>query len=314
MRATCRLGLASLTALLLTAPSPGVAAETSDVRGELEALEALLDKAVSQVSRPRVGLLAGGESSRGYHLKGYGAVFVLAPRALPRPRKLFVVRDGSGRMRFGRDAEGLKGETQQLAPAAREREAEQRDRQLQVVVAEVEAFQREAEEARARAEEAFEEIAREMRVRLAPPPPAPVAPPAPPAPVAEPAPAPPPAPVAPPAPAPEAPPLPVAPPPPWRFWFEAQEPDDQRPPERLVGDVRAAVTNALESPAARLRSLGAEEYIVVAVDFVPGGIFAENARPERTLVVRVRRRDLEQRQAGRIAPEELRRRIEYLEY
>jgi len=28
----------------------------------------------------------------------------------------------------------------------------------------------------------------------------------------------------------------------------------------------------------------------------------------------VRRKDLEQRQAGRIAPEELRRRIEYLEY
>jgi hypothetical protein len=52
---------------------------------------------------------------------------------------------------------------------------------------------------------------------------------------------------------------------------------------------------------------------VVAVDFVPGSPFVM-ARPQRTLVVRVRKKELDDRAAGRIAPEELHRRIEYVEY
>ena len=40
----------------------------------------------------------------------------------------------------------------------------------------------------------------------------------------------------------------------------------------------------------------------------------ENARPARSLSLRVRKRDLEDRKAGRISPEELRQRIETTEY
>jgi hypothetical protein len=106
----------------------------------------------------------------------------------------------------------------------------------------------------------------------------------------------------------------AAPAPPWRFWFETDVSEEERSPERIVGDVRAAVTGALEADGVRLRFLGPEEFVAVAVDFVPAGVFTHDTRPERTLVVRVRKKELEQRRAGAIAPEELRRRIEYVEY
>jgi len=52
----------------------------------------------------------------------------------------------------------------------------------------------------------------------------------------------------------------------------------------------------------------------VAVDFLPGGAFVMHARPSKTLVVRARRKDLEERARGRLSPEELRKRIETVEY
>jgi hypothetical protein len=54
--------------------------------------------------------------------------------------------------------------------------------------------------------------------------------------------------------------------------------------------------------------------VAVAVDFEPAGLFAPSARPEKTLVVRARVRDLDSCSRGAIAPEELRRRIEVIEY
>ena len=52
----------------------------------------------------------------------------------------------------------------------------------------------------------------------------------------------------------------------------------------------------------------------MTVDFVPGGIFAAQARPERTLVVSVRVKDVDARARGAITPEELRKRVEVTEY
>jgi hypothetical protein len=50
------------------------------------------------------------------------------------------------------------------------------------------------------------------------------------------------------------------------------------------------------------------------VDFVPGGIFAVSARPEKTLVVSARAKDVAARARGTITPEELRKRVEVTEY
>jgi hypothetical protein len=73
----------------------------------------------------------------------------------------------------------------------------------------------------------------------------------------------------------------------------------------VVGEVREAVTTVLESHAGSLRVLAPQDLVVVTVDFVPQGSLRLRVRAERTLVVRVRKQELE---------EEGRRRIEYLEY
>jgi hypothetical protein len=294
-------------ALALVGPSPVAAEGPGPLRTELEMLEAILDKAVGRVSRARPGLLLGGERARGYHLKGYGAVFVLAPRLLPGEQRMFVVRGGAvgagGPAR--RQVQRLERAGEGVARAAGQGR-DQADEQLQLIVDQLEAFQREAERHRLEAEERLDQIAREMRSRWGPPPGSPEAETPPPAP-------PPPAPGSP-APAPMAPSSPTAPAPPWRFWFETSASREERPPERIVGDVREAVAEALEVEGGRLRSVGPEEFVAVAIDFVPGGMLARETPPARTLVVRVRKKELEQRQAGKIAPEELRRRIEYIEY
>jgi hypothetical protein len=60
--------------------------------------------------------------------------------------------------------------------------------------------------------------------------------------------------------------------------------------------------------------LDADEWVTVAVDFVPGDIFSSHRRPTRTLIVRARQGDLVARAEGALAPEELRERVEVIEY
>ena len=91
-------------------------------------------------------------------------------------------------------------------------------------------------------------------------------------------------------------------------------PHDTRTPEAVVGDVRRVLIEALESGPGRVPGLGPEEFVTVAVDFEPAGLFAQGARPEKTLVVRARVRDLDARARGALAAEELRRRVEVIEY
>ncbi|HUG53084.1 MAG TPA: hypothetical protein VMR21_05765 [Vicinamibacteria bacterium] len=179
-----------------------------------------------------------------------------------------------------------------------------------------EAFRREAERAR-------RQVEREVRTRLVapfPPPPAPVAsdPPerasTPATPEVPPLPALPPVPVAP---------EPPMPPPPaewpegpaqWRFWFdlpgEPREPaGEPAEPGLVVEAVRKALAEGFASHSQSLASLPPDEFVAVAVDFVPEGLL--RARPVRTLVARVRTRDLEDRRQGRISAAELRGRIEF---
>jgi hypothetical protein len=82
----------------------------------------------------------------------------------------------------------------------------------------------------------------------------------------------------------------------------------------VVADVRAAVIDALAAQGGWLVGLTGDERVTVAVDFVPGGLFAAQARPEKTLVVTARVRDVDAVARGAITPEELRRRVEVTEY
>jgi hypothetical protein len=300
--ARIRVGPPVLVAALLCLPLPATAEEAGSPRADLERFEWELDRAVRKVSRPSAApILGGAEACRGYHISGYGALFVLAPRALPvhhrsahesPPPAAVAATPPALRARLERAARGKTG-----TPADKEAAED-----LLALEAQVAALQRAAETAREEAEAAIEETTRELHRRLTAPtlgipemPPPPASPPAPSSPTTA---------------AGQLPPPPI---PPWRFWFESEEPEEAKSPERMVLDVRSAVTDVLETQGPPLR-LDPEEFVVVVVDFLPRSAFATRTRPARTLVVRVRKRELDARAAGQLAADELRKRIEYSEY
>jgi hypothetical protein len=289
-----RLGVGVALALVATA---GTAQDPGRkvAREGLEALEAQLDRAVDRVSLPHAARLLGrAESARAYRLPGYGVVLVLTPRALPGAAGHVYILQGRG-------SKGRKLRVPAAPPAAPASVVVDvaEDEGVETFERQVLVLQHETEAARRAAEEEMERIVHDVRVRVAPPaalpPPAPATPAAPEAPL-------PPAAPAPPA------------PPPWKFWFEAGTPSETRPPEAVVADVRASLIEALTTPGNAVAGLAADERVSVAVDFVPGGLFAANARPDRTLVLSVRARDLAARARGSISAEELRRRVEVNEY
>ncbi len=170
--------------------------------------------------------------------------------------------------------------------------ADGQDAEIRAFEEQAQAFEREADRAREEAEQAFAEIEREMAQRMASP--------------AVPSPAPR-------VPSERTPSPPLPPPPPWSNWFEFEDAAG-RTPESVVSDVRTAVTNALEAHGGELRVVRPEEFLVVAIDFFPRGSFGPWERPQKTLIVRVRKKELVDRQAGKLAADELRKRIEYVEY
>jgi hypothetical protein len=297
------LALTAFAPALVSAQAPGTAEADARppcagprLRGDIRSLEARLDRAVSRVSAPEPGVLLGrADSSRGYRLPGYGVVFVLAPRALPGDEAAFLLRrppDANAAVPGGLPL--LPGDDVAWPPER----VEEIERQVLIL-------QGMTENERRAAEKDMERIVHDVRVRLASPPAAPSGPGAPASPAAE-----------------GATPLPPPPPdelalpesPPWKFWFEVKTAGERRSPDRVVADVRAAVVGVLESPSSRIVGLEPDESLTVAVDFVPGGVLAVPARPARTLVVRVRQRDLDARARGALAPEDLRGRVEVTEY
>ena len=287
-----RTRLALVTTLLAlalpAAAQPQEKARPEAAREGIEAVEAQLARAVDRVSLPHAARLLGrAESARGYRLPGYGLVLVLTPRMLPGGEgQVFVLRGGAPKHRV---------HVESRRPSTGEAERTVDDEQIQTFERQVLVLQHETEAARRAAEEDMERLVEDVRVRVALPPAPPQAPEAP----------------APPSP-PEAP-LPPAPPP-WKFWFETGTPEEKRTPEAVIADVRGAVIEALAAPGGRLVGLAGDERVTVAVDFVPGGIFAAQARPGKTLVVTVRVKDVDARARGAITPEELRRRVEVTEY
>jgi len=287
-RSSLRLALAALLAALV---SPALAAEKerprpAASREELETVEKTVARAVDRVSLPHAARLLGRiESARGYRLPGYGLVLVLTPRTLPGEEgQIYVVRGGPPHRRpRSVVAHPATGE-----PSPADEEAiETFERQVLVL-------QHETEAARRAAEEQTERILQDVRVRVAPAPEVHVEVTSPPPPEL---------------PAPEV----AAAPPPWKFWFETDAPTEKRTPEAVIADVRGALVDALAT-GVRVSGLAGEERVTVTVDFVPGGIFAASARPEKTLVVTARVRDVQARARGAITPEELKKRVEVTEY
>jgi hypothetical protein len=281
-----------LAALLAALVPPALAAEKEKEkprpaasREALEAVEATVARAVDRVSLPHAAPLLGRpDSARAYRLPGYGIVLVLTPRTLPGGEGQIYVFHGPNHRR----ARAVVAAPSNGEPAPADEEAiETFERQVLVL-------QHETEEQRRAAEEQSERILEDMRVRvssgpevhveLAPPPP-------------------------PEAPGPDG----VGAPPPWKFWFQTDAATEKRAPEAVIADVRGALLDALAG-GVRLPDLQADERVAVTVDFVAGGIFAASARPERTLVVTARARDVEARARGALTPDELKKRVEVTEY
>ena len=297
------VGAALLVALALEAGAEEPKKDRSAARREgIEALEAQLSRAVDRVSLPHAARLLGRvESARGYRLPGYGVVFVLAPRTLPGGGgHVYVLGGGSPKHRRVRVETRGTGEREEGIPPD---DVEIFERQVLVL-------QRETEAARRAAEEEMERIVQDVRVRVTPPSamhvevreaPEPPAPPPPPGAPSSPSP-------------PEAPEAPLPPAPPWKFWFESGTSHEERTPEAVMADVRAALVDALAAPGGPVAGLAGDERVTVTVDFVPGGLFAAQARPEKTLVLSARVRDVNARVRGAITVEELRKRVEVIEY
>jgi hypothetical protein len=156
------------------------------------------------------------------------------------------------------------------------------------IAAQMAAMEREAERARREAQRAFEQVRRQIRLRVgdrtAPLP---------------------------------APDVDPALPPPWRFWFEIGEPgppDEPMDPGPLLSEAREKVTGALVAHPPALEGLAPGEFLAVAVDFVSGGLLVPAPSPQRTLMVRVRKSDLDALRSGRIDAAEFRTRVAYDEY
>ena len=298
-RCPTRLALAAVLAALACSVAAAEEEKPRPAAGreEMEAVEATVARAVDRVSLPHAARLLGRvESARAYRLPGYGVVLVLTPRTLPGGEgQVYVLRGGAPRPHRVRVETRRPGASAASTGTGSEEAIETFERQVLVL-------QEETEAARRSAEEEMERLVQDVRVRVAPPSEVHVE-------VVE----PPKAPEPPSAPVPAEAPLPPAPPP-WKFWFETGTPEEKRSPETVIADVRGAVVDALATDGVRLAGLGGDEQVTVTVDFVPGGIFAVQARPERTLVVSVRVKDVDARSRGAITPEELRKRVEVTEY
>jgi hypothetical protein len=278
-----------LAAALAALVSPAAAAQKprpAASRDELEAAEAAVARAVDRVSLPHAAPLLGRpESSRAYRLPGYGIVLVLTPRTLP---------GGEGQIYVFHGPKHRRARTVVASPPAGEPSPADEEA-IETFERQVLVLQHETEAQRRAAEEQAERLLEDARVRAGSEPDVTVDLPAPP-------------------PAPE-PPTPdtAAAPPPWKFWFQTDAATERRTPEAVIADVRAALVDALAS-GVRASALPADERVAVTVDFMSGGIFAASARPEKTLVVTARARDIEARARGAITSDELKKRIEVSEY
>jgi hypothetical protein len=104
---------------------------------------------------------------------------------------------------------------------------------------------------------------------------------------------------------------------PWQSWLDLEIEDpaaSAASPEQVIEGVRAAITSVLESQGARLKALGPEDVVAVAVDFIPATRMSFRPTGQKTVVVRVAKKHIDARQSGRLSPAEFRKRVVVLEY
>jgi len=289
--------------------------DVTNPRSELESLAFELESAVARVSQPGNEPILGAEPTRGYYVPGTGGVFVIPARAVPRQPRILAGRTQANGAPVNDEAiradpeyaellqllgpEGARDAIarkqlraraeRELAKGARQKRTPEREAEIKRIEQQVEAFQREVERERQRWERDLTDIERALQHRLQPG---------------------------------------IEPTTmpgaafamgggvpgiqPWRFWFEVD--DDDRTAEQIMKDVQQAIASVLEQTQTRVRNVGSSEYLSVAVDFLPRGVLADSQRPLRTLVVRVRKSLLEDRQAGRLTPEAFRAKLEISGY
>ncbi len=267
-----------------------------------------LDRAVERVARGTSSWTLGPGRAQGIALPGYGVVFVLSPRVLPgygdaKVRRLLRRKPAPG-ARTTREVDEATLAAIEARLAEHNAEMAQADRALAQAMAQLERAMR------SRAEGATAPVAaaaplptqaplppkppRTPDTPTAPQPPAPPQPPAAPEPLED---------------------FLVTVPPPWLSWFgEGEGKSETRSPEAVLAEVRTTVTNVLTAEAAGLGFVKPDEHVVVAVDFVGEGLlYSARTRPTRSLVIRAKKKDLQERANGRITPEELARRTEVVE-
>ncbi len=285
-----------------------------ETRAALDALAGALDAGLQAVGlAPLPGLWA--PVARGYHVPGVGAVFTLSPRRLPAAtrsssahdaaravadataaleRTLSHAEDAAVRTELRRSLDALRASRHALAAEAippprvwvmiDERAVAREVRRLEE---QTELLRREAERAWADADHALQQAVL-----------APVAP------------APPVLPAAPAVPAPPAPPTDLLAPP---LLLRSQGETPPQVERALQEAVGGAVADVLEKRSPALR-LSPEESVVVAVDFLPRRALWAAVRPLRTVVVRVKQKDLDGRRQSRLSADELRQRMEVAAY
>jgi hypothetical protein len=110
-------------------------------------------------------------------------------------------------------------------------------------------------------------------------------------------------------------PLPAPPLLPWPYALDSDDPSEGRSGDDVIREVGDSVTGVLEAEGWRLRRLRPEEVVVVAVDFLRSSRRGPLlARPERTLLIRITKKALDDRHSSRIDAEEFRRQAEAVEY
>jgi hypothetical protein len=278
-----------VTAATMIAMFASSAIVSADTLSDLDRFSRALEVSVLQISRPSsVSLLIGAHNCRSYRVGGVGAIFILPPRQLPRDVPPSDSKSLPGTISIQPTAPAVSPMIPQVVRVERlsERERAIRAAELQAL-----AFQQAAAMTSAQAEQAFRAMAQEMenlmttgqslgRIEKTPFGSGAFLPPE----------------------------------PPWRYWFEAEQPPDNRTPREVLDAVCDTVSHKIAEHAQALGSLAPGESTTVIVEFYDPDVFDPASRPTRTLVVRARSEDLAAAREGRLAAEELRKKLVYEEY
>lgn len=286
MRVRTAVSILATAVWFVPAPSESQPYPPPESRKGMRKLEKLIGEAVSRVSRASVvPVLGAAESCRGYYLEGYGAFFVVSPRCLSAPAEPSMrrslpsdaaLRETINRLqsRFdeavaeeekARLAKSLKDLQEQLKVLqARDQTAvrERQEQEMKAFEAHVRLMQQEADRSRREAEQAMRQVADRLHMsRVA---------------------------AGDGAPNPDA-----SQTPPWHLWVDVEEPEE-RSPDRVIGDVKAAVVSVLKVHSGHLSFLRPEERVSVAVDFFRPTAFASCGSPQKTLLIRTQRKTLDE--------------------